>query len=149
MSHFTSMTVDFKQSSEQELIEALESVFGKGTVEVHPEGSALYGFQGDNRANRAVGSSDYAPPCHLIIRRRNVGSASNDVGFRRNENGTYDAYVSDYDKGGNYSSAKQAKVAQEYALKVSEKQLKKAGYTTKRVVKTGGVVQIVGSRYTN
>lgn len=149
MSHFTSMEVDFKHNCEADLVKALESVFGAGTVEIHEEGTGLYGFQGDLRSTKSKTSSDYAPPCHVVVRRNNVGGASNDVGFRRNEAGTYDAYISDYDRGMNFGPAKLNKVKQEYTLSVTEKKLKQQGYTTKRVKKENGVVQIAGSRFTH
>src|SRR5258708_7933752 len=132
MSHFTSMEVDFKQSCENDLVKALESVFGVGNVEVHNEPVGLYGYQGDLRSSRKTNSPDYAPPCHIVIRRQHVGGASNDVGFRRNEDGTYDAYISDYDKSSNFGSAKLNKIKQEYTLSVTERKLKQQGYTTKR-----------------
>lgn len=146
MSHFTEIRVNFSQKCEAELVAALEEQFGKGHVEIHPEGSALFGYQGDNRSKLPVGSSNYAPPCHLIIRKQHVGGASNDVGYRKNEDGTYSAYISQYDQSSNFNMAKQDKVAVKYTELVTEKQLKAKGYTIKKTYENGKLV-IVGSKY--
>lgn len=146
MSHFVEIEVEFDQQNEQDLIKGLEKVFGEGTVEVHPEGAALYGYGGDDRSKASPSSENYAPPCHLIVRRKNVGGAANDVGYRRNEKGKYTAYISDYDKGGNFSSAKQGLVAQEYALSAAERKMQWKGYTTRRET-VGDKEKVIASRW--
>jgi hypothetical protein len=147
MSHFSEIKVDFSQKYEKELVAALEEKFGKGHVEIHPEGAALFGFQGDNRAHANQNSPDYAPPCHIIIRRKHVGASANDVGYRRTEDGKYVAYISDYDKGSTFQPKKQNEVAQSYAEKVSTKQLKAKGYTVKRQVQKDGTIKLIATRY--
>jgi len=57
-------------------------------VEVHEEATNLVGYQNDKRQQKA----------HVVIRKNNVGSASNDIGFEKQSDGTYTAHVSDYDK---------------------------------------------------
>lgn len=146
MSHFTEMNVECNQKNEQCLVEALEEIFGKGSVEVHEEPTGLYGYGGDLRSNLSKNNANYAPPCHLVIRRKHVGGASNDVGFRRNENGTYDAYISDYDKGGNFNQAKVDKMMQHYTSGVTVKQLKKQGYNVTKKVEQGNIV-LIGSKF--
>lgn len=147
MSHFTKMEVNFGCKNESELVAALESVFGKGNVDVHEEGSALYGYHGDNRANLSSSNPNYAPPCHIVIRRKHLNASANDIGYRRNENGTYDAYISEYDQGYTFPKEKQNKVAQEYTAKVTEKKLKLQGYSIKRVPQKNGGVQLIASKY--
>lgn len=147
MSHFSSVECSYLQENEEHLIAALEEQFGKGNVEVHEKGAALYGYQGDNRAELKTSDANYAPPCHIIIRRKNVGSASNDVGFRRTSDGKYAAYISDYDKGSTFSKAKQNLVTQNYATGVTEKQLKKKGYTVKKEKQKDGTIKLYGSKY--
>lgn len=147
MSHFSEMKVDHSQKYESELIAALESVFGEGTVEVHENGDGLYGYTGNNRSLLGTNSKDYAPPCHLIVRRKNVGSAANDVGYRRTEEGGYVAYVSDYDKKSNFKSEKRDRVMQDYATRVAEKQLRKQGYSVKRTITSDGVVKLTAVKY--
>lgn len=147
MSHFSEIKVDFSQKYEKELVAALEEQFGKGNVEVHPNGAALFGYRGDNRSKADEKSPDYAPLCNLIIRQGHVGASSNDVGYRRTEDGRYVAYISDFDKGGHYNTQKQHKVAQHYAEKVSTKQLKAKGYTVKKELQKDGTIKLVATRY--
>ena len=158
MSHFTEIETEYKQDSEKELVEALETVFGKGNVEVHEKGAALMGYQGDNRSLYSKSSPDYAPPCEIVIRKEYVGSASNDIGFKRTSDGKFVAYVSDFDKGHHFGKAKQGLVSQEYGMRVAEKTLKSNGWKTIRVnekdgsttIKTTGKVSVgVGGGWGN
>jgi hypothetical protein len=74
---------------EQTLLETLEEFgFNSSMVEVHEKPVALHGYQGDERVQMA----------HVVLRRRIVGSASNDIGFEKQEDGSYKVWVSDYDK---------------------------------------------------
>lgn len=146
MSHFTEMKVECLQKQESCFIQALEEIFGKGSVEISETGAGLYGYHGDLRTELATTNPNYAPPCHLIIRRKNIGSASNDIGFRRNINGTYDAYVSDYDKSQTYNTAKQNKMMQHYSSNVTIKQLKTQGYQVKKSITNGNIV-LIGSKF--
>lgn len=74
----------------ESLIEALvELGVPRDRIEVHEAARSLYGYQGDVRDQKA----------HVIVRRRDVGSASNDIGFERMEDGRYRTWVSAYDEG--------------------------------------------------
>lgn len=148
MSHFTEIKVNFLQKNEKQLVAALETIFGEGNVEVHDDGASLVGYTGDNRSTLSKSNPNYAPPCHLIIRRKHVGGASNDIGYQRTEDGKYVSYISDYDKGSNFSAAKQNKVLQEYTAKVTEKQLKSQGYAMKREVQKDGTIKLFATKYT-
>jgi hypothetical protein len=148
MSHFTECLVDFQQSCEGDLVAALESVFGKGHVEVHEEGAPLRGYMGDDRSELSASDPNYAPKCHIIIRRRHVGSASNDVGYRRLPNGKYAAYISEYDQHAHFDGKRQDKVAQGYAVNVHERLLKKKNFSkVTKTVDENGVVRIKAVRY--
>jgi hypothetical protein len=57
-------------------------------IEMHETPVELQGYMGDERTQKA----------HIIIRRRHVGRSSNDLGFERMADGTYRAWVSDYDR---------------------------------------------------
>lgn len=142
MSHYAELEVEFDVANEKELIESLEQQFGKGTVEVHPDGAALIGWHGDDRSKLSTKSPDYAPPCELIIRRKNVGSASNDIGFKRGSNGKFSAYISEYDSSSTFTKPRQGLVAQEYALRVAENQLKAEGWKTFRQKLDDGSVKL-------
>jgi hypothetical protein len=143
MSHFAEIEVDFDQEHEAELIAALEEQFGKGHVEVHEKGAGLYGYGGDLRSEASPKSANYAPPCELVIRRQHVGGASNDVGYKRTENGKYKAFISDYDQGGNFSTAKQNAVAQNYGVSVAMRTLKADGWKVHTVKQDDGSVKVV------
>ena len=85
MSHFTSIKTQIKNSDV--LVEALADV-GFKEVEVWPQARPLYGFQGDIREQTA----------EVIVRRQYIGIASNDIGFKRQEDGTFTAIISEYDR---------------------------------------------------
>jgi hypothetical protein len=142
MSHFVEMEVDFDVKNEAELVAALEQQFGEGHVEVHEKSQPLYGWHGDDRSKVSKSSQDYAPPCDIIVRRKYVGGSANDVGFKRQENGKYKSYISEYDNGSTFTKPRQGLVAQEYALRVAEKQLKKEGWKTFRTKLDNGSVKI-------
>jgi hypothetical protein len=70
------------------LLAALADVgFGQDRVEVHEQPAQLVGYEGLERKQQA----------ELVIRKRHVGSASNDLGFLRTPTG-YQLIVSDYDQ---------------------------------------------------
>src|SRR5262245_16439249 len=101
MSHFTHLQTRIVEVDA--LRKALADV-GFEEVEVHDEAQHLYGFQGDQRADTA----------EVIIRRRHVGYASNDIGFKRQPDGTFTAIISGYDRS-KYSAAWLEKLTQRYA----------------------------------
>ena len=68
------------------LIAALKEM-GYDTVEDHEKAQNLYGYHGDMRNEKA----------NIIVRRQYVGSAANDLGFVKKDDGTYGAIVSQYD----------------------------------------------------
>ncbi|MEU2061255.1 DUF1257 domain-containing protein [Streptomyces sp. NPDC013455] len=85
MSHYTRVRTSLKD--QDTLVRALRAL-GFDEVESHDEPQALIGYQGDRRSQRA----------EVIIRRRHVGSASNDLGFARTADGEFQAIISDYDR---------------------------------------------------
>lgn len=72
-------------------------------VELHSTPQPLFGYQGDYRTEDGVGHTkdvDKALKGEIIVRRKYVGGASNDLGFRKNPStGNYDAIISQYDSG--------------------------------------------------
>lgn len=84
------------------LVEALQQMGYR--PEVHKNGAALVGYMGDERPEQA----------HVIIRRRQLDSASNDIGFVRDSGGQYRAVVSDYDRGIGFDQAWLGRVSQAY-----------------------------------
>ena len=85
MSHFTCIKTQIK--NRDALVKALADV-GFKDVEVHETAQHLYGYQGDVRQQTA----------EVIIRREYIGRVSNDMGFKRQENGQFEAIISEYDR---------------------------------------------------
>lgn len=144
MSHYTEVEVEFDGDHIEEMIASLEEIFGKGHVEYHKDGVPLMGYQGDDRSKLKPGNGNYAPPCEVVIRRKHVGGASNDVGFKLQQNGKFKGYISDYDSGYHFGKEKQNKVASSYALSVGEKMLRAKGYgQIERIKMDDGSVKLV------
>lgn len=95
---------------------ALEDL-GFSNVEIHDEPQSLEGFLGDTRSNRA----------HVIIRRKYLDWLSNDLGFRRRMDGSYEALISDYDRP-RYDEQWLQKLSQRYAYHVAKEQLLEQGF---------------------
>lgn len=96
------------------------------TFEDHKTEQTLQGYRGDNRVQTA----------NIIVRRRHVGAAANDVGFKRKANGKYELIISDYDRGGKTGTNFLQKMKQLYAKHKTLKQLKKMGKTVTSVKTT-------------
>lgn len=143
MSAYAEYEVEFKD--EEALIAALQEVSWRGGVLLadqikRGEALPLFGYQGDNRT--AAGT---APACQIVIPRRSVGSASNDIGFYRTENGTFKAVISSFDSH-HHNAEWMGSLKAEYAAVKAVNAAKLKGYS---VVKTkeNGKIQIKCSRY--
>jgi hypothetical protein len=103
-------------------------------AEVHPDGAALFGYRGDERPERA----------HVIIRRAQLDSASNDVGFARGADGRFRAILSEYDRGIGYDEKWLGKVHQHYKERQTMAVARAKGYVfrSKEVVQTPNGPQI-------
>ena len=86
-------------------------------VEVHQTAQHLYGYQGDVRPQTA----------EVIIRRTFVGPASNDIGFKRQADGTFDAIISGYDLA-RHSQQWLNRLTQRYAYHVARAKLEEQGF---------------------
>jgi Holliday junction resolvasome RuvABC DNA-binding subunit len=84
MSHYT--RVRTKLNDATLLVTALKEL-GYTAVEVHGEPHQLDGYQGDLRPEQA----------EVIVRRKYISSASNDIGFARQADGSFEAIISGYD----------------------------------------------------
>lgn len=102
--------------------------------EEHEVAQNLHGYMGDRRQQKA----------HVIIRKQYVGSASNDVGFLRKEDGTYELIISEYDRGYGKKSSKNFLHAlkQVYATHKIKKKAKALGYTIKSQKSVEGKIKI-------
>ncbi len=103
-------------SEERFLVEALRDL--GYSPEVAREGTSLYGYLGDERPEKA----------HIVIRRRQLDSASNDIGFARDANGVYRALISEYDGGIGFNDAWLGRVAQTYKERQTMAVAKSKGY---------------------
>ncbi len=102
-----------------------------GYAEVE-EGEALplYGYQGDRRAETA----------EIVVRRKHLGSASNDLGFARTPAG-YVPIVSEYDQRVLHGGQLLVKLRTAYSERVVEEVRRRLHGTARRSVE-GGVVRI-------
>ena len=89
-------------TDERYLVEALRELGYE--PEVCREGKPLIGYRGDERAERA----------QIIVRRRQLDAASNDIGFARDGSGVYQAIISEYDRGIGFNDAWLGRLAQVY-----------------------------------
>lgn len=145
MSHFAEIECAYQVDGKDELIAALEQEFGEGSVEFHPEGSDLFGYEGANRSKANKNSKDYAPPCEIIVRRKHVGSAANDVGFKFQADGSIAGYVSDFDRSHTFTKKRRDAVAVDYQLRVGEKAMQAKGITKiERIKLDDGSYRLIG-----
>ena len=147
MSHYTEIKTAFKDQAA--LIDALVEIgFARGSIEVHEAPVTLYGHHGDERPERA----------EIVIRRHYLSIASNDIGFARQADGTFQAIISEYDEMaghhainptakalGGYNAAWLGRVKQAYAARVVEKQAASRGLRTERRKDAAGRIVVTVS----
>ncbi len=113
MSHFTVLKAQITDT--EVLVKALADL-GFTKLEVHRTPEHLDGYLDDPRPQTA----------EVIIRRRNIGWFSSDIGFRRQEDRTLEAIISDYDRIW-YSEKWLKRLAQCYAYHVGRTKLHEQG----------------------
>jgi hypothetical protein len=87
ISHYNTLKTELR--NKKNLIKALvRRGWKEENIEVHDEAQNLVDYQGDKRNQKA----------EIIIRRKYVGGASNDMGFKLQSDGTYQAIISDFDR---------------------------------------------------
>jgi hypothetical protein len=135
MSHYSEVQIEFRDRAA--LVAALNRLGFQGKVEVHQEAKALYGYQGDRREQQA----------HIIIRRQHVGQAANDIGFQRQSDGAYQAYISDYDRDYNrYNREWLGRLKQAYGVERAKAEAKKKGYRVTEQKQDDGRIRLVCRR---
>ncbi|MFB2917091.1 DUF1257 domain-containing protein [Aerosakkonema funiforme] len=117
MSHFTAIKTELRDVNA--LVMALEDLGFKDKVEVYAEAQRLYGFQGDLREETA----------EVVIRRQHLGAASNDIGFKKQDDGTYEAVISSYDRAYKYSQQWLNKLTQRYGYHMLMATVPEQGFT--------------------
>ena len=136
MSHFVECQTEFRDP--QALVAALvELGFQESQIEVHQEAVPLLGYQGDVRPQQA----------HIVIRRQHVGPAANDVGWERLPDGTYRAWISEYDARHRFDAQMQNRIKQEYAYQVIARQQRARGRSVTRERLPGGELRVLIEGY--
>ena len=132
MSHFVECQTEFRDP--QSLVAALvECGFEAPLIEVHQHAVPLYGYQGDLRQQKA----------RIVVRRQHVGQAANDVGWERQADGTYRAWISEFDRRHRFNEAMCNRVKQEYAYQVIARQQRARGRTVSRERLPSGDIEVV------
>ena len=114
MSHFTRLKTRITDVAA--LTKALADV-GFKNVEVHDTPQHLYGVGGDRREQTA----------EVIIRKKHIGWLSNDIGFQRQPDGTFEAIISAYDRR-KYSPKWLDQLTQRYAYHAARAKLTEQGF---------------------
>ena len=132
MSHYSEVLIEL--TDEGCLVAALERLGFKGKVEIYKEAKALYGYQGDVRAQKG----------NVIIRRQHVGPAANDLGFERQADSKYRVWVSEYDQKYNkYDDAWMGRLKQAYGVEKARIEAKKKGYRVSEHKLDDGRIRLV------
>jgi len=135
MSHYSEVQIEFRDRAA--LMAALNRLGFQGKVEVHQEAKALYGYQGDRREQQA----------HLIIRRQHVGLAANDIGFQRQSDCSYRAWISEYDRNHNGDNDSWlGRLKQAYGVERAKAEAKKKGYRVTEEKQDDGRIRLVCRR---
>jgi hypothetical protein len=115
-------------TDQKALVQALEELGYKPNVYVEPKN--LYGYQGDLRKQRA----------HVVIPRRQVGCASNDIGFERKADGTYIMHISEYDeKSKTFNTKKFKQLYAKHRITNSLVSKSKYAFSSQKVEKDGRI----------
>jgi len=109
-----------KITEERFLIEALQELGYQPEV-CSAEGRPLVGYRGDQRHEHA----------QVIIPRRQLDCASNDLGFARDSTGMFRALISEYDRGIGFDDGWLGRLAQIYKERQTMAVAKARGYVFK------------------
>jgi hypothetical protein len=106
-------------------------------VEVYEEPHHLFGFQGDQMADTA----------EVIVRRKFVGRLSNDIGFKLQESGEYQAIISEYDRR-KYSPAWLQNLSQRYSYNLVKEQAREQSLVVEeeQELENGDIVILLSER---
>lgn len=136
MSRYVTVKTQFKDRDA--LVAALMETnwWTASQIETHENPQNLFGHTGDLRAQKS----------HIIIRRKHVGRLSNDLGFVRNENGNYEAIVSEYDSI-RYGAAWMGQLRSNYAYHKIRREQESRGRTVSRERGQNGHQRVVVTGY--
>jgi hypothetical protein len=130
MSHYT--VIKTRLTDTKALVQALADLDFKD-VEIHASAQHLVGMGGDTRQQSA----------EIIIRRKHIGWLSNDVGFKRTADGSFEVVVSDYDKKW-CTTDWMERLIQRYAYHVAKSKLAEKGFEmVSEKAQAGGQIHLV------
>lgn len=134
MSHYSICAT--KITNKENLVKALEDLGFKGKVNVHDVAQQLEGYQGDKREQTA----------EVVIPRKYVGGAANDIGFKMQADGTFQAIISDYDKR-RYNKEWLDKLAQRFAYNQLKEDLDLGGFMIQEEEEVNGEIHLTCMSY--
>lgn len=117
-------------------MKALEDLGFTNKLRVHDTAQQLEGYQGDKRQQTA----------EIIIPRAYVGGASNDIGFKLQKDGTYEAIISGYDKT-RYNQKWLNKLSQRYAYNQLKEDLDLGGFFIREEEEVDGEIHLTCTSY--
>ena len=130
MSHFSTIKTNIVEIDS--LVKALADL-GFYSIETHQQPKNLYGYQGDVRQQTA----------EVIIRRRYIGAASNDIGFKKQPTGFFKAIISEYDWR-KYNQNWLNQLTQRYAYHAAKSKLEEQGFSlVSEEVEEGNQIHLV------
>jgi hypothetical protein len=139
MSHYCS--IDLAITDQDALLAALTEMGYAGKVEVHGAPVTLIGYDGKPRTlhGREVRAE-------IVVRREHLWHAANDIGFAQQPDGTYLAYISEYDR--EVQPDWHTKLLQAHGVHVARDQLQKLGCLNVELMRhADGTVVVMGTRY--
>ena len=135
MSHY--LEIKTRITNQSALVSALCRMgFTKNQIEVHEKATNLYGYHGDKRAQVA----------NVILRRKNVGASSNDIGFVKTKDGTYEAIISEFDKR-KYNDQWLNKVGTYHGVENAKQAFTAHNWDYTESVDDKGRIQLIGTTY--
>jgi hypothetical protein len=135
MSHYNKIKTQIKNRNN--LVKALCKMgFTEDQIRVCDTAEHLEGYEGRKRPETA----------NVIIPRKYVGGAANDIGWKLGEDGTYEAIISDYDKR-KYNTAWCGKMETHYGIEQSKEAFTMNGWSYSEQVTEEGEVQLIGVMY--
>ncbi len=134
MSHYTK--IETRLTSAPHLLKALKDL-GFSQVEYHDNPVNLIGFEGSRRENTA----------EIVIRKAYVGTASNDIGFKRSVDGYFTAIISEFDSK-RYDGFWLNQLSQRYSYHVTRDTLVQKGFDLIEEEQQGGEIRLTLRRMT-
>ena len=128
------LVCDTEMKNLEVILETLEELgFPGDMVVVHDEPVNLEGYQGDKRKQKA----------HVVIARRHIGGAANDIGFERQVDGSYKAWVSQNERNrGLGREIMSGRMKRLYSKNTAIRVAKRAGWTIQSCQEEDGKIRM-------